>query len=120
LAIRLTACVGLLVVGCSPQPVAPPASLAPVARAQRERPSSASSPQSDVQHVFELLVSIGEDVGAILNSFSDGGIDGPKSPITNPTALREADSRLEAATRTANELATELDRIKNERSEHGR
>ncbi len=63
---------------------------------------------SGLQRVSELLGSIANDIAAIYASFADG-IDSPHSPVTDPVALRDAQARLDSATRTANNLAAELD-----------
>lgn len=61
----------------------------------------------NAQHAQELLTSILQDVGAILNSFA-GGPDDPGNPVSNPATLARDQSLLDAATRHAEELATEL------------
>jgi hypothetical protein len=53
------------------------------------------------------LQSIAEDIAAIFESAS-GGIDGPKSPLNDPIALKDTHAHLDSATRTAEELATDL------------
>ncbi len=53
------------------------------------------------------LRSIAQDIAAIFESAS-GGIDGPKSPLNDPISLKEARARLDSATRTARDLATDL------------
>ena len=64
----------------------------------------------DGQRVGQLLEGILQDVGAILNSFA-GGPNDPTNPVTNANTLRQDSQRLEAATRKANELADELNKL---------
>jgi len=64
----------------------------------------------DSQRVEDLLVGIFQDVGSILNSFA-GGPDDPKNPVTNAATLHQDAARLDAATRKANELADELNKL---------
>ena len=62
------------------------------------------------QRVETLLQGIFQDVGAILQSF-EGGPDDPKNPVTNQTTLAQDAQRLDAATRKANDLADELNKL---------
>lgn len=62
------------------------------------------------QYAEQLLTGILQDIGGILQSF-EGGPDDPRGPVANPSSLADDQSRLAAATRKANELATELQRI---------
>jgi hypothetical protein len=64
------------------------------------------------QHARELMAGILDDVGSILSSFA-GGPDDPKSPVVNPTTLNTDSARLDAATRKAEQLATELGKLRN-------
>jgi flagellin-like hook-associated protein FlgL len=66
----------------------------------------ASAP-SEPQSVRELLAGIGDDVRSILGSFSVG-IDSPHSPVNDPSALKDAAAHLDAATRKADQLMSEL------------
>jgi hypothetical protein len=66
---------------------------------------------SNVERVRDLLVRIAVDIAAIFQSFSNG-IDAPHSPVNDPAVLRNAKGRLDSATGTAVELATELQNIK--------
>ena len=65
---------------------------------------------ANAQHAEDLLAGILRDVGAILQSF-EGGPDDPKSPVTNASSLAEDQAHLDAATRKADQLATELQHI---------
>jgi hypothetical protein len=67
----------------------------------------------DSQHAQQLLMSMLQDVAAILNSFA-GGPNDPTNPVTNSAALAQDAARLDGATRKANELAVELQRIQDE------
>lgn len=58
-------------------------------------------------HARDLLAGIFQDVGAILNTF-EGGPNDPHNPVTDPQTLKQDSQRLDAATRKANELASEL------------
>jgi hypothetical protein len=64
----------------------------------------------NAQHAEQLLTGILRDVGAILQSF-EGGPDDPRSPVTNASSLAEDQARLDAASRKANELASEMQHI---------
>lgn len=55
-------------------------------------------------------MGIFQDVGAILNTFA-GGPDDPHSPVTDQQTLKQDSERLNAATRKANELASELSNL---------
>ena len=57
-----------------------------------------------------MLVGIGEDVGAILQSLS-GRPDAPHHPVNDPAALKQDQDRLESATNKAHDLADELDKL---------
>lgn len=81
--------------------------------------AGASVGPASLQHVRELLSGIFEDVAAIANSF-DGGPDDPKSPVTNAATLNDDAERLNSASRKAQDLADELNRIKDEASRDGR
>ena len=70
---------------------------------------------ASMQHVRELLSGIFDDVGAILNSFNEGPGD-PASPVTNATALNNDVARLNSASGKAQDLAVELQRIKDQAS----
>ena len=74
---------------------------------------------ASIQHVRELLSGIFDDVGAILNSFN-GGPNDPASPVTNATALNNDVARLNAASGKAQDLAAELQRIKDQASSDDR
>ena len=76
-------------------------------------------PPSSLQHARELLSGILEDVDAIFTSFS-APPDDPKSPVTNPTTLGNDGVRLSSASRKAQDLAAELNRLKDESSRDGR
>jgi hypothetical protein len=65
---------------------------------------------SGLQRVRELLGSIANDIAAIYASFADG-IDSVHSPINDPGALRQAKAHFDSASRTASDLATELDKM---------
>jgi hypothetical protein len=73
----------------------------------------------NLQRAEDPLVGILQDVGAILSSFS-GGPDDPKSPVTSSATLAQDSARLDAATRKANELATELHNIQEATAERDR
>jgi hypothetical protein len=62
------------------------------------------------QRVEKLLEGIFQDVGAILQSF-EGGPDDPKNPVTNRATLQQDSQRLDAATRKANDLADQLNKL---------
>jgi hypothetical protein len=46
-----------------------------------------------------------------MDTFSDG-FDSPHSPVNDPIALKQASTRLEAATSKANQLVAELQTIR--------
>ncbi len=97
----------------SVRPASAPAQQPP--RVQSPSPQVDGVPRPGVslpglQRVGELLGSIANDIAAIFASFSNG-IDSPESPVNDPTALREARARLDSATRTATDLAAELDKM---------
>jgi len=62
------------------------------------------------QRVEKLLEGIFQDVGAILQSF-EGGPDDPTNPVANSATLQKDSQRLDAATRKANDLADELNKL---------
>jgi hypothetical protein len=72
----------------------------------------------DTQRARELLAGIFDDVGAILSSFEGGPTDA-RSPVTNQLALKQDSARLDAATRRAEQLATELSKLETQASERG-
>jgi glycerate-2-kinase len=61
----------------------------------------------DPTRVRDLLAGIAQDVAAIYESFA-GGLDDPHSPVSDPVALRQAASHLDAATARAHLLVDEL------------
>jgi hypothetical protein len=65
----------------------------------------------------DLLLGIFQDVGAILNSFA-GGPNDPQSPVTDQRTLKQDSERLDAATRKANELASELTKMSDTQARH--
>jgi hypothetical protein len=65
----------------------------------------------DQTRVRELVTGILEDVGAILSSFA-GGPDDPKGPVNDRNTLATDSARLDSATQKANQLASELSRLK--------
>jgi hypothetical protein len=69
-------------------------------------------------HARDLLAGIFEDVGGILNSFA-GGPDDPSSPVTNRATLEQDAARLDSATRKADQLATELNNLRNPTEDRG-
>jgi hypothetical protein len=96
-----------------------PVDLPPTPSKPRQ-PSAANPPRAtpdpspalpDLQHVRDLLVGIAEDIVAIAESFS-GGLDNPHDPVLDPLVLQQDRDRLAAATRKANELRAEMDRVK--------
>lgn len=66
-------------------------------------------------HARDLLTGIFQDVGAILNTF-EGGPDDPHNPVADQRTLKQDSERLDAATRKANELASELSNMTNSQS----
>ena len=73
----------------------------------------------DAGRVRDLLVGIFEDVSSIGNSFS-GGPDDPQGPVRDDRALNNDSARLDAATRKANQLGSELSRLQGQSVERGR
>jgi hypothetical protein len=67
-------------------------------------------------HVRELLSGIFEDVGAILTSFS-GGPEDARGPVQDRSTLMRDSNRLDAATRKAEQLATELSKLQTQTPE---
>jgi hypothetical protein len=103
-----------------PIPLASSSSATNPGLANHGPPASAQSARSvfETQRARDLLGSIANNVGAIFESFSNG-IDGPHSPVNDPAALRDAKARLDAATRAAEELATELRAIQGRGADDG-
>ncbi|HEV7666744.1 MAG TPA: hypothetical protein VGQ62_24635, partial [Chloroflexota bacterium] len=77
----------------------------------------AAPPVSGVQRARELLTSILQDVGAILQSFANGPES--RNPVTDSGALKEANAHLDSATSKAEQLATELQKLQNGGAEGG-
>jgi hypothetical protein len=73
----------------------------------------------NLQHARDLLLGIAQDVDAIFNSFS-GGPDDPNGPVSNSVTLAQDRERLDAATRKASELATEVSNLQNGTAERDR
>jgi hypothetical protein len=69
--------------------------------------------------VRDLAAGLTEDVGSLMDTFSDG-FDSPHSPVNDPVALRQASARLEAATSKANQLLAELHTIQSGVADNGR
>jgi hypothetical protein len=69
---------------------------------------------SSIPHVDQLLAGIFDDVGAIANSFS-GGPDDPQGPVVNTATRSQDEERLQAATDKANEVADELQHLRDGR-----
>jgi hypothetical protein len=96
--------------------VAAPAPAAAPGPAPAPAPVAAPAPQRDgadgspLQRIQQLMVGIGEDIGAILQSLSSRP-DAPHNPVSDPAALKEAENRLESATSKAHDLADELDKL---------
>jgi hypothetical protein len=74
---------------------------------------------AEAQQVRDLAAGLTDDVGSMLDTFSDG-FDSPHSPVNDPIALKQATARLEAATSKANQLLAELQTIKSGVDDHGR
>ena len=66
----------------------------------------------------QLMAGIVADVEAILVSFAGGPSD-PKNPIVNDATLRADKARLDAATNKAEQLSSELSRLKGEAGGRG-
>lgn len=92
-------------VASSGRPASPPARQPQAPQVGLARPGVSPS---GLQRVSERLGSIANDIEAIFASFANG-IDSPHSPVNDPAALRDAQARLDSATRMANNLAAELD-----------
>ncbi len=69
---------------------------------------------SSVPRVNELLGGIFDDIGGIAKSFS-GGPDDPNGPVVNAVARDQDAARLQAATDKANQLADELQQLRDGR-----
>jgi hypothetical protein len=88
-----------------------------VARAQPEAPRPLINPAAgqqtvaEAQQVRDLAAGLIDDVGSLMDTFSDG-FDSPHSPVNDPIALKQASTRLEAATSKANQLVAELQTIR--------
>ena len=64
-----------------------------------------------LQDAQTLMAGIAQDVAAIFESFAGGPAD-PHSPVYDRAALETAADHLDAATRKAQELADELDKLR--------
>jgi hypothetical protein len=69
---------------------------------------------TSVPPVNQLLAGIFDDVGAIARSFS-GGPDDPNGPVVSAATRNQDAVRLQAATVKANQLANELQHLKDGR-----
>jgi len=69
---------------------------------------------TSVPRINQLLAGIFDDVGGIARSFS-GGPDDPNGPVVSAATRGQDAERLQAATDKANQIADELQHLKNGR-----